>query len=201
MQKVCTIQKKCVYLCNEKGKRVTAATRDSGHRSGGSGELKQLKKMKTQENNQTAGNIGEQYGESACKMLEQLDAIAYNLTHRRGQEYTRSAWNRGVNAYALELIEKLKESIKYADHNEPELPYISEAAMLNGAHNWQQYSDGGCALIYEGDIAARLCTASEIYRYKGGKGAPAGGWLTVQARALKQAAARILDEKRKTFGE
>lgn len=30
MQKVCTFQNKFVYLCNEKGKRVTAAPHDSG---------------------------------------------------------------------------------------------------------------------------------------------------------------------------
>ena len=38
------------------------------------------------------------------------------------------------------------------------------AALLNGAERWQEYSDGGCSLIYDGDIAARVCTPSEYKR-------------------------------------
>ena len=38
------------------------------------------------------------------------------------------------------------------------------AALLNGAVSWQEYSDGGCSLIYDGDIAARVCTPSEYKR-------------------------------------
>ena len=38
------------------------------------------------------------------------------------------------------------------------------AALLNGAERWQEYSDGGCSLIYDGDIAARVCTPSEYRR-------------------------------------
>ena len=30
--------------------------------------------------------------------------------------------------------------------------------------SWQEYSDDGCSLIYDGDIAARVCTPSEYKR-------------------------------------
>ena len=32
-----------------------------------------------------------------------------------------------------------------------------EKILLNGAENWNQYSYGGCALIYDTDIAVTLC--------------------------------------------
>ena len=62
--------------------------------------------------------------------------------------------------------------------------------MLNGAASWAQYSDGGCALIYNGDIARRLCTASELKRTRDGQRNPNANetWIDVQARALSQAA-------------
>lgn len=63
---------------------------------------------------------------------------------------TRSAWKRGVKAYALELLENLAElnADQFAD------PTAVRAALLNGAQIWKQYSWGGCALIRNRDIAA-----------------------------------------------
>ncbi len=34
--------------------------------------------------------------------------------------------------------------------------------MLNGASNWRQFSYGGSALIYNEEIAERLCSPSEF---------------------------------------
>jgi hypothetical protein len=92
----------------------------------------------------------------------------------------RSAWSRGVKAYALELLEGLEGD------------YTADA-LLNGAMNWSQYSSGGCALIYDTDIAARLSTPSELKRKNGGCLPPNSNetWLDVQARALSQAARLI----------
>lgn len=98
----------------------------------------------------------------------------------------RSAWARGVKAYALELLENLAEltADKLAD------PAAVRAALLNGAEDWQEYSDGGCSLIYDPDIAARVCTPSELKRTHNGERYPNSReiWLDVQARALSQAA-------------
>ena len=62
--------------------------------------------------------------------------------------------------------------------------------LLNGADNWRQYSEGGCALIYDADIAERLCSPSELKRCKGGERQPNSreNWIECQARALGQAA-------------
>lgn len=61
--------------------------------------------------------------------------------------------------------------------------------MMNGAKNWKEYSYGGCALIYDKDIAETLCTPSELKRKRGGELQPNSTetWLDVQARALYQA--------------
>lgn len=99
----------------------------------------------------------------------------------------RSAWNKGVCAYALGLIDNLERNT-YSDYKDV------IAALLNGANNWTQYSYGGCALIYDGDIAARLCTPSEYTRKRGGELNPNSRetWLDMQARALGHAQALIL---------
>lgn len=99
----------------------------------------------------------------------------------------RSAWDRGVTAYALDLLEDLPENVNYDS-------YASlKADMLNGAYDWSQYSWGGCSLIYDCDIAERLCTPSELKRTRNGERRPNSReeWLDTQARALGQAADRV----------
>lgn len=94
----------------------------------------------------------------------------------------RSAWARGVKAYAVELIESLDGD-------------YSPAALLNGATDWRAYSYGGCSLIHDAKIAKRLCSPSELKRCKGGDNQPNSreSWLDVQTRALRQAA-RLVHE-------
>lgn len=106
----------------------------------------------------------------------------------------RSAWDRGVNLYALELCESLEESLNYQNLEEvPESLKILEKMLLNGADNWSQYSWGGSSLIYNEDIAKRLCSPSEFKRSKEGERRPNSReeWLDTQARALSQACNRI----------
>lgn len=86
----------------------------------------------------------------------------------------RSTWRRAVRTYALELLEDFPETEwdgSPADHK----------ALLNGASDWLQYSEGGCALIYDADIAERVAPPSRRPRDH------REGWLHVQARALFQA--------------
>ena len=66
---------------------------------------------------------------------------------------------------------------------------IFKKLLLNGAENWREYSYGGCAYIYNGDIAAALCAPSEYRKTKGGEKEPNNRetWLDVQVRALCQA--------------
>ncbi len=98
---------------------------------------------------------------------------------------TKSKWEEGVKEYALEMLEQLEEN---------EVRDITKEALLNGAGDWSTYSYGGCALIYNTDIAERLCTPSELKKTKGGERRPNRNedWLDVQARALYQASRLIL---------
>lgn len=98
-----------------------------------------------------------------------------------------SAWDRGVHAYAVELVESLDDSADLSNET------LLRKALLNGADDWQQYSEGGCALVYDADIAERVCSPSELKRVKGGERQPNSreNWLECQARALSQASALV----------
>jgi len=89
---------------------------------------------------------------------------------------TRSAWSKGVKAFALDLLDGIEGE-------------ITKENALNGARDWKEYSYGGCYYIYNSDIAEALCTPSELKRTDGGRLQPNGSesWLDVQARALSQA--------------
>ena len=117
-----------------------------------------------------------------------LDKVAAELEAHKD----RSAWGRGVNAYALELVEELRERAAYEGRN-PEPGKECREWMLNGAQDWAQYSWGGSSLIYDVDIAERLCTPSELKKTRNGERRPNSReeWLDVQARALYQASNRI----------
>ena len=100
----------------------------------------------------------------------------------------RSAWAKGVKWYALNLVE---DSYKW----NTDIVKVKMSIYLNGAETWKEYSYGGCALIYDYDIAERLCTPSELKKTDFGHKQPNGSitWLDVQARALKQAHQLIAD--------
>lgn len=110
-------------------------------------------------------------------------------------EKQRSAWDKGVTQYALEMVEQLGEQINGGYFEELDLTESKKvrAALLNGAANWSQYSWGGCSLIYDGDIAERLCNPSELKKTRNGERRPNSReeWLDTQARALFQAANRV----------
>ena len=99
----------------------------------------------------------------------------------------RSAWQKGVKAYALNLLETLEDR-----------PITCEN-LLNGARDWGAYSYGGNAWIYDADIAEALCTPSELERKRNGELPPNGNesWLDCQARALSQACDVILRTTRR----
>ena len=111
----------------------------------------------------------------------------------------RSAWSRGVKVYALEMLEELQEAVNQGWRDEDEFCNRSmiEKALLNGASSWNEYSEGGCSLIYNGDIAERLCTPSELRKTRNGERRPNSReqWIDTQARALYQACNLIV----KTF--
>lgn len=113
-----------------------------------------------------------------------IEKIKAELESRKG----RSAWDRGVTVYALELLDE------YSNNYGKEAAAPCKIDLLNGADTWSQYSYGGCSLVYDGDIAERLCSQSELKKTKNGEHRPNANeeWLDVQARALNQACRRIL---------
>ena len=95
----------------------------------------------------------------------------------------RSAWSKGVKNYAIDLVDGLDDCLN-----------ITKEKLLNGASDWSTYSYGGCALIYDADIAEALCSPSELKARRGGERQPnrSETWLDMQARALQQACSLIL---------
>ena len=120
--------------------------------------------------------------EAFLKNMEMADVIFERIVHI----HPRSAWNRGVVRYAMELM------------NDVDGKEVTEKNLLGGADNWREYSYGGCALIYNNEICHRLCTPSEIKKTKDGERNPNKHetWIDVQTRALYQAARLIMKIKR-----
>ena len=114
------------------------------------------------------------------------------LLNKLNERTDRSAWDEAVTIYAYELVESLEVEERPEDFAE------FKALMLNGADDWSQYSWGGSSLIYDYDIAERICTPSELKKTKGGELRPNSReeWLDVQARALYQAFRRVNDYRR-----
>lgn len=104
----------------------------------------------------------------------------------------RSAWDKGVTIYALELLEEYAERAAYEGRQAANAAEFKEW-LKNGTTDWNQYSWGGSSLIYDSDIAERLCCPSELKKTRNGKRRPNSReeWLDTQARALYQAAGRL----------
>lgn len=115
--------------------------------------------------------------------MENLESIRNVIQNSKA----RSAWDKGVKLYALELLGHIDDPDALTNEK------LLCRALLNGAADWKQYSEGGCALCCNQDIAVRLCAPSELRRTNGGRWKPnrRESWLDVQARALYQAAESI----------
>lgn len=113
------------------------------------------------------------------------------LKNAVGNFNTRSAWNRGVRQYAIEMLNNLTDETLEDCTSKPML----RKALLNGAPHEREYSFGGCALSYDTDIARRLCNPSELRICDYGRKPPNKyeTWLEVQTRAIYQAISLVLD--------
>ena len=132
----------------------------------------------------------------AVEEEQTAEQIVESVAHKVEQTKPRSAWGRGVKAYAEELVEELREAVEggYIDEGDLANRRLFERAMLNGAADWTQYSEGGCALCYDGQIAERLCAPWELRRTDHGRKDPnpRENWIDCQSRALYQAAHLVL---------
>lgn len=102
---------------------------------------------------------------------------------------TRSCWDRGVKGFALNLLRSYIDICEYCDNNGQPIPELNEETLLDGADDWNAYCYGGCALIYNTDIAKALCTPSMLKKKDGGRLDPSHCeiWMDVQVRAYFQA--------------
>ena len=123
------------------------------------------------------------------------NTILAKAAEKINEKKARSAWERGVREYAIEMLTDLDESISggWFDAEDLHAPLMVKKALLNGADDWHGFSWGGCSLIYDGDIAERLCSPSELKRTRNGERRPNSReeWLDTQARALGQAAYKV----------
>ncbi len=119
-------------------------------------------------------------------------ALTETIRAELNARHDRSAWDKAVTLYALDLLDDIQEHANSIERLPLDGAELKRWA-LNGASCWEQYSNGGCSLCYNADIAARVCTPSELKRTDGGMNAPNSRetWLDVQARALWQAYSRV----------
>lgn len=114
-----------------------------------------------------------------------IQAVANEVKNTK----TRSAWSKGVKAYALDMLERFEEWREWNEENGESVPELDEVTALNGAKDWGEWSYGGMGLVYNAYIAERLCTPSELRKLDGGARVPAGvpSWCDIEARAAWQA--------------
>ena len=134
--------------------------------------------------------------EEEMNNIQTAEKIVAQVAEKIEQTKTRSAWSRGVKEYAEELIVQLGWAVSdgYVTADDLCNRHLFEEAMLNGASDWKQYSEGGCALIYDQQIAQRLCAPWELRKTDNGRKDPNPHerWIDCQSRALFQAAQLIL---------
>lgn len=108
----------------------------------------------------------------------------------------RSAWGRGVDTYCMMMVDHLEE---YNGGQAPTSLKELKEWLLNGARDWKQSSEGGQWLVSNEEIAKTLCSPGELRKVAGGRRQPNANetWLDVQARALHQAAALVIDHARR----
>ena len=79
-----------------------------------------------------------------------MNANARAIEKKLEERIDRSAWNKAINTYALELLEDITDDEE-----------VTRERLLNGANDWKQYSWGGSSLIYDCDIAERTFRIKE----------------------------------------
>ena len=113
----------------------------------------------------------------------------YNLLT---QEKPRSAWSRGVNNIALNIVDEILQ--EYEGNEEPHFYRVDDFARHFYGVSLREAVDGGCFLIYDYDIAENFCTPSELNRVKNGERNPNSceTWLDVMYRGAYQAIRHII---------
>ena len=123
-------------------------------------------------------------------MENKKDLLNYNNIIRTLEEWkkhTSTKLDKAILDDAIDLLDNLKET-SYQINTMKDV----RKALLNGAQNWDQYSYGGCALIYDGDIADHYLSEDKKKDFKFKRGPEKGCWngiklLDFQATCLREA--------------
>lgn len=108
------------------------------------------------------------------------------------QEKPRSAWARGVNNIAMNIVAEILEN---ADGNDaPHFYSVPDFVRHFYGASLREAVDGGCFLVYDYDIAENFCTPSELKRTKNAESNlnNAETWLDVMYRGAYQAIRHII---------
>lgn len=112
----------------------------------------------------------------------------------RFEKMARSTWDRGIAAYAFDLIDYYAIDVISHPDADGDVPAPTEETLLNGASSWYEYAAGGCgaALIYDESIIKRLFPPSVVKRSRwaaGGYRCPISGanFIDIEAVALERA--------------
>jgi hypothetical protein len=114
-----------------------------------------------------------------------------------GRLKQRSRWCEGVYVIAAIIVENIARAEEYQGQELPTTWAETKKILLNGAKDWKQYVEGGCALIYNEEIAYALLTPSELKRWERNPSYVPGHvkegmtMLDLQVRAAYQAAMHI----------
>ena len=84
----------------------------------------------------------------------------------RFEANTRSTWDRGIAAYATDLVDWYASDVAGYIHEGGLVSAPTEETFLNGASSWYEYAAGACAAaqIYDGSIIERLFPPSVVKR-------------------------------------
>lgn len=100
----------------------------------------------------------------------------------------RSAWNKGVKQWALDLLDGMQQDDKVEFTSVTSLLYEA----LSGSLDWKQYCYDDKGIISDYSIVEAFCTPTEKQRYisrLGALRAPNANetWMDVQVKAASQA--------------
>lgn len=112
----------------------------------------------------------------------------------RFEKMARSTWDRGIAAYAFDLIDYYAIDVISHPDADGNVPAPTERTFLNGATSWYEYAAGACsaALIYDESIIKRLFPPSVVKRSRwaaGGYRCPISGHtlISIEGVALRRA--------------
>lgn len=123
-------------------------------------------------------------------MENKKDLLNYNniiRTLEGWKQHTSTKLDKAILDDAIDLLDNLKET-SYQINTMKDV----RKSLLNGARDWNQYSYGGCALIYDGDIADHYLSEDKKNDFKFKRGPEKGclngiKLLDFQATCLREA--------------